>query len=58
MIVSELRCSVQMDNEEIDSEGSDIEVREDVGYESEEDLETAEEKKLRLARLYLEVGGA
>jgi len=44
----------KMDNEEIDSEGSDIEVREDVGYESEEDLETAEEKKLRLARLYLE----
>jgi len=42
------------DNEEIDSEGSDIEAREDVGYESEEDLETAEEKKLRLARLYLQ----
>ena len=28
----------------------DIEAREDVGYESEEDLETAEEKKLRLMK--------
>jgi hypothetical protein len=26
-----------------------------VGYESEEDKETAEEKKLRLAKLYLQV---
>ncbi|XP_023344987.1 U3 small nucleolar RNA-interacting protein 2 [Eurytemora carolleeae] len=41
-------------DEEIDSEGSDIEARDDVGYESEEDKETAEEKKLRLARLYLQ----
>jgi len=40
-------------DEEIDSEGSDIEVRDDAGYESEEDLETAEEKRLRLAKLYL-----
>ena len=29
--------------------------REDVGYESEEDHETAEEKKLRLAKIYLQV---
>lgn len=41
------------DDEEIDSEGSDIEVRDDAGYESEEDHETAEEKRLRLAKLYL-----
>eukprot|EP00088_Acartia_fossae_P015278 TRINITY_DN18347_c0_g1_i1.p1 TRINITY_DN18347_c0_g1~~TRINITY_DN18347_c0_g1_i1.p1 ORF type:complete len:458 (-),score=116.51 TRINITY_DN18347_c0_g1_i1:400-1773(-) len=44
----------KIDDEEIDSDGSDIEGREDVGYESEEDLETAEEKKLRLAKLYLQ----
>ena len=42
-------------DEEIDSEGSDIEGRPDAGYESEEDAETAEEKRLRLARLYLQV---
>ena len=42
------------EDEEIDSEGSDIEVRDDAGYESEEDTETAEEKRLRLARLYLQ----
>jgi len=43
------------DDEEIDSEGSDIEGRPDAGYESdEEDKETAEEKRLRLAKLYLE----
>lgn len=41
------------EDEEIDSEGSDIEGRPDAGYESEEDNETAEEKRLRLARLYL-----
>lgn len=41
------------DDEEIDSEGSDIEGRPDAGYESEEDNETAEEKRLRLARVYL-----
>ena len=46
---------LQFENEEIDSDGSDIEAREDVGYESEEDHETPEEKKLRLARLYLQV---
>ena len=46
---------VQFRDEEIDSDGSDIEARDDVGYESEEDRETAEEKKLRLARLYLQV---
>jgi len=44
----------KFENEEIDSDGSDIEAREDVGYESEEDHETPEEKKLRLARLYLQ----
>jgi len=43
----------QNDNEEIDSEGSDIEGRADAGYESEDDNETAEEKRLRLARIYL-----
>jgi len=43
------------EDEEIDSEGSDIEGRPDAGYESEEsDHETAEEKRLRLARVYLE----
>jgi len=42
------------EDEEIDSDGSDIEAREDVGYESEEDHETAEEKKLRLAKIYLQ----
>ena len=41
------------DDEEIDSDGSDIEVRDDAGYESEEDVETAEEKRLRLAKVYL-----
>ena len=41
------------EDEEIDSDGSDIEVRDDAGYESEEDIETAEEKRLRLAKLYL-----
>ena len=46
---------VQLEDEEIDSEGSDIEPRDDVGYESEEDRETVEEKKLRLARLFLQV---
>ena len=42
------------EDEEIDSEGSDIEGKGDAGYESEEDNETAEEKRLRLARIYLE----
>jgi len=42
------------EDEEIDSDGSDIEYTGDVGYESEEDNETAEEKKLRLAKLYLQ----
>jgi len=41
------------DDEEIDSEGSDIEGKGDAGYESEEDNETAEEKRLRLAKVYL-----
>ena len=41
------------EDEEIDSEGSDIEGRGDAGYESEEDMETAEEKRLRLAKIYL-----
>ena len=41
------------EDEEIDSEGSDIEGRGDAGYESEEDHETAEEKRLRLAKVYL-----
>eukprot|EP00090_Calanus_glacialis_P036412 TRINITY_DN6218_c0_g1_i1.p1 TRINITY_DN6218_c0_g1~~TRINITY_DN6218_c0_g1_i1.p1 ORF type:complete len:463 (-),score=171.61 TRINITY_DN6218_c0_g1_i1:58-1446(-) len=41
------------EDEEIDSEGSDIEGRGDAGYESEEDNETPEEKRLRLAKLYL-----
>ena len=41
------------EDEEIDSEGSDIEGKGDAGYESEEDTETAEEKRLRLAKLYL-----
>ena len=41
------------EDEEIDSDGSDIEVRDDAGYESEEDVETAEEKRLRLAKVYL-----
>lgn len=43
-----------VEDEEIDSEGSDIEGRGDAGYESEEDNETPEEKKLRLAKMYLE----
>ena len=43
-----------MDDENIESDGSDIEGMGDVGYESEEDLETAEEKKLRMAKLYLQ----
>ena len=43
-----------VEDEEIDSEGSDIEGRGDAGYESEEDNETAEEKRLRLAKVYLE----
>jgi len=42
------------EDEEIDSEGSDIEGKGDAGYESEEDKETPEEKRLRLAKLYLE----
>jgi len=42
------------EDEEIESDGSDIEYNGDVGYESEEDTETAEEKKLRLAKLYLQ----
>jgi len=41
------------EDEEIDSEGSDIEGKGDAGYESEEDNETPEEKRLRLAKLYL-----
>ena len=41
------------EDEEVDSDGSDIEVRDDAGYESEEDVETAEEKRLRLAKVYL-----
>jgi len=41
------------EDEDIDSEGSDIEGKGDAGYESEEDNETAEEKRLRLAKLYL-----
>jgi len=44
----------KFEDEEIASDGSDIEGRDDVGYESEEDHETAEEKKLRLARIYLQ----
>ena len=40
-----------VEDEEIDSEGSDIEGRGDAGYESEEDNETAEEKRLRLAKV-------
>ena len=56
LVLSSNRFSDQMsDDEEIDSEGSDIEAREDVGYESEEDHETAEEKRLRLAKIYLQV---
>ena len=43
-----------VDDENIESDGSDIEGMGDVGYESEEDLETAEEKKLRMAKLYLQ----
>ena len=46
---------LHFEDEEIASDGSDIEGRDDVGYESEEDHETAEEKKLRLARIYLQV---
>jgi len=41
------------EDEEVDSEGSDIEGKGDAGYESEEDNETAEEKRLRLAKVYL-----
>ena len=41
------------EDEEIDSEGSDIEGKGDAGYESEEDTETPEEKRLRLAKMYL-----
>eukprot|EP00088_Acartia_fossae_P030393 TRINITY_DN3135_c0_g1_i3.p1 TRINITY_DN3135_c0_g1~~TRINITY_DN3135_c0_g1_i3.p1 ORF type:complete len:461 (-),score=88.09 TRINITY_DN3135_c0_g1_i3:2-1384(-) len=44
----------KMEDEEIYSDGSDIDPKEDVGYESDEDLETAEEKKLRLAKVYLQ----
>ena len=46
-----------LDDEEILSEGSDIDGDPDVGYLSsdhEEEVETAEEKRLRLAKLYLE----
>lgn len=43
----------RQEDEEIDSEGSDIEGKGDAGYESEEDHETAEEKRLRLAKVYL-----
>ena len=42
------------DDEEIDSDEADGVDGHDVGYESEEDKETAEEKKLRLAKLYLQ----
>lgn len=47
-----------LDDEEILSEGSDVEGDPDAGYLSSENeaenVETAEEKRLRLARLYLE----
>ena len=41
------------DDKEIDSVGSDIEGRGDAGYESEEDNETPDEKRLRSVKLYL-----
>ncbi len=41
-------------DEEIDSDEAEIDAGHDVGYESEEDKETAEEKKLRMAKLYLQ----
>ena len=41
------------DDKEIDPVGSDIEVRGDAGYESEEDNETPDEKRLRSVKLYL-----
>ena len=40
-------------DEEIDSDEAEVDGH-DVGYESEEDKETAEEKKLRMAKLYLQ----
>lgn len=43
----------KQEDEEVDSEGSDIEARDDAGYESEPDDETPDEKRLRLAKLYL-----
>ena len=48
-----VKAKKRVEDEEIDSEGSDIEGRGDAGYESEEDNETAEEKRLRLAKVYL-----
>jgi len=47
------KAKKKVEDEEIDSEGSDIEGKGDAGYESEEDTETPEEKRLRLAKLYL-----
>ncbi len=43
-------------DEEIDSDEAEVDGLDghDVGYESEEDKETAEEKKLRMAKLYLQ----
>ena len=51
---SKLSCITE--DEEIYSDGSDIEGRNDVGYQSdpEVDAETAEEKRVRLAETYLQ----
>ena len=48
-----VKAKRKVENEEIHSDGSDVEGRGDAGYESEEDHETAEEKRLRLAKVYL-----
>ena len=48
-----VKSKKKVEDEEIDSEGSDIEGKGDAGYESEDDKETAEEKRLRLAKVYL-----
>jgi len=51
--VKNRKVKKKIEDEEIDSEGSDIEGKGDAGYESEEDIETPEEKRLRLAKMYL-----